>query len=1015
MLVPAPHDQADVSAIDHLKSNSIQLHRLSLSFSLSLSLSRQGICLPLIFTEQRTTKKAPAPFKPTLPTNLSLSIGQSSGTMLEGEQQQQPKSRGGNRGGRGAYRGRGYRGKKSSQQSRHQDCVLNTSDTNTENKSQPPATQVKYASPFERFVENPKIANAFEASCRHITRCRERSRLFHLPLGHTATATAEDTRDEGPAPLSTTNDKNTMAVVVVERTIGGFDDVVYKKHREVWERLPRGNARVFIPAGDVAEPSAPPTAGEATGQSADGGYRLVGAVNGLRKFGYGDSSYGYPEAVKSVIAVEKANGECGHIAAFCLPPAADSDGQATGTTSSTQNRFWIIGSKNVHIVLDYVVSEAQLAYYRHLGQRYTYAVKIAELWHRCICGDAQQTANDIATNEWSITAEKLLSFHETLATKRWTACFEAIFDDSQHLVDYNGVNTMCFYAVTENRRAFENAPTAAETAFSASDGLCLDVLAAKEICTTAGLPFCRHSDRVEYPSAAYTALVEDIARRTNSEGCVMYGTDSGDPAVAKVVCLWKEKSYPYVMERATREAITQRKMAGKELVNRLSKKLNLQGPHLRSYFSDWEAVRLPLLVKFAAWLQLRRHLTPHMSRDALFPLRNQWLTLQRQFQSELAADAELGGFCDQYQPDGEVWGGDARALDVVKFTGPQGSGKSTLSRALFILLRRAGYQPRWLNQDEAGNREKFLAGIRNATHQSSGVTHLLIDKMNLDAQMNADYAMLPLTVTVAFLHDDGAEALYETCIDRVLRRGAGHRTIRLVEGGDGVAAVQEREKQVQNIRSFVRRAVRNYALPDDEAETMLTLDVETPLEEMVRLLWQRLNASGIHSLPAIADEEIADALRMSQRYEELLCSLPIAPIYACISISDPSAMLSLVPKNFVIGQVVQKSFHLTTKFFGGETDPVYFVELAERLNQSVELTLEAVYGDNAGVAIVVARDDEKYPCANAVPHITIANRRGVQPKYSNELISPDYPGVMSDRKVVKLPPGTTVTGIFKFC
>ena len=121
----------------------------------------------------------------------------------------------------------------------------------------------------------------------------------------------------------------------------------------------------------------------------------------------------------------------------------------------------------------------------------------------------------------------------------------------------------------------------------------------------------------------------------------MYGADTH----GVVVRLWKEKSYPYVMERATREAITSRKLAGTHLADAMKKKLMQQQPELQVHFKDWEATRMPWLLHFAAWLQVTRRLTPSMRRDEIFPLRNRWLSLQKEFQRDMDRDPELYDVC----------------------------------------------------------------------------------------------------------------------------------------------------------------------------------------------------------------------------------------------------------------------------------------------------------------------------------------------------------------------------------
>lgn len=773
------------------------------------------------------------------------------------------------------------------------------------------------------------MPNAFTVRFPAINRVRERGRAFEV----------------GGQPFA-----------IVERTIGGIDDVVYNKHRDVWENLPRGNARVFVPSSPAAADAAAPA----------GGYTEVAAVNGLRKFGYSDSSYGYPSEVVKAVAIEKENGECGHLAAFTLPPLLGGDGEP--------RRYWVVGSKNVHVVLRYDLPEEDFAVYS--GMRYSYALKIARLWR------------DMMTKAM-VSPQHVLSFHEAMATNQWTSCFEAIFATSQHLVDYDGANELRFYAVTVNK-------------VNSHDGLCMDVDAAEKFYKDVGLYFSHRSPCLALGSPEYAKLLDDIARRRNSEGCVMYGYN----AQGTIIRLWKEKSYPYVMERASREAITTNKLAGRELVARLKKKLAMQPSELRKYFAEWELERLPWLVNFGAWLQMTKVLTPHMDRDAAFEVRNQWLTLQKNFQKALDGDNELIGVCKQYEPDAVAWG-DPSELDVIKFVGAQGSGKSTLARALFVLLTKAGQHPRWVNQDEAGNRNNFLAAIRQATNKDAGVTHLIIDKMNLDERTNNDYKDLPMTVTVAFTHPDGENAMIEECFRRVVDRGSGHRTIRIP---DHLTPV-ERKAELNKIRKFLSDAVRSCMTPDDD--TVVELDVTVDLVTMLQQIWPKLQTNGLHVLPKLEVKDAEEAIALSQEYERLLCDQPKAPIYAAIAIKDPAALLKVVPNDMLQGKNVQSAFHVTTKYFVGDPDPVFFVRLAKLVGKEITLTLRSVVSDPKGTAIVVRNENDEFPCANPIAHITVANRAGIPPRYSNELVSALHASDPA-RKELQLPPNTTLKGVFDF-
>lgn len=1125
----------------------------------------------------------------------------------------------------------------------------------------PAGGNVPHRRPGEIPETTVRIPNAFSHSL-HSKRVREKGRVFTIPSNFDPTVSHQ--------------------FAVVERTIIGIDDILYNKSRAAWEHLPRGNVRVFLREAGGGGGPARYTA-EGTGER----YTLVGAVSGLRKFGYNDNErYGFggsivdgkeraPGAatdVTHVIAVEKENGECGHISAIsiegsrgpgCLPPppqqqamamhpggaavhedpnsggasgalsdpafnfsigtrlfvgqvpgvcteeqllpyftpygdvlevkiirdrrnrnrskgsawvryatlaqaeaaiaalheqvivppqvsplrvlladpspsphtklaaqtvpppapaaaaAATTDTITTqGAIDMSEEKYWIVGSKNVHIVTRFSIPDEDLCYYEQSenNKRYTYAIKIARLFRDVyLQPQPQQTGAPSAAQR----LDAMLRFHQMLSAQQYTACGEAIFADSQHLVDYRGQNLLRFYALTRNDMDDSSEVTAIdegsahtggggrENAMETEEknqeekeeekekecdslrrGLCLDVVEAEALYRAVGLDFSARSGLTAiYASAdsrrlseAYTALIDEIGRRTNSEGCVMYGyhLDADSPQGGpRVLRMWKEKSYPYVMERAAREAITQHLLCGRQLRARMTAKLEMQGKALRRYFDSWERERLPWLCHFSSWLQIRRVLYPGMrasadGRERIFAVRNQWLSYQRQFGAETAADGALLEACEIFQSaDAEAADGrgphssnTSSCLDGIVFVGPQGSGKSTLARALFYLLQRTPrpgegaeneeggeegghYRPRWVNQDESGNRNNFLAAIAGALRPpgddgggGGGVTHLIVDKMNLARQAWVrDYAEVPVSLVLHFYHPElGARGMLETCYHRVVGRGAAHRTIRLPLG----AAPAEVEAEKKRIWSFMSKAVRDCEMPEpedtarfaggdddpvDPEDRILGLDVTAPAEDQLALAWERLRCVGRLPLPAIdpasADGAalLAAALRLSKRYEEILSTQERPPVYGCIAIDSPDALLALVDAagaaRSLAGLAVQRAFHITTKYFVGDPDPVLFVALAERAGERINVTLRRVIADDKGACVVVDRAAGDFPCANRHPHITLANRVGVPPKYSNELIERFVSGTPEEKKgirVFELPPQTTITGTFTF-
>lgn len=311
----------------------------------------------------------------------------------------------------------------------------------------------------------------------------------------------------------------------------------------------------------------------------------------------------------------------------------------------------------------------------------------------------------------------------------------------------------------------------------------------------------------------------------------------------------------------------------------------------------------------------------------------------------------------------------AAGPDAIVFIGAPGSGKSTLARALYALLVQAGQHPRWLNQDEVGNKKAYLAAMARVcnsvtqSHQKakdscgeangssarsppcapSGsphrVTHLILDKINLDAEMRADYRgnHMRVVLWVAWIHPDGAEAMVQTCLQRIAQRGEAHRTLRprryppphptnvhvavtpimkesLVDEEDSArgsacqptegvtrnslcsrggffvkgntptrAGVRGGGESMKRVADIVRRVVHHTVLPEPEAEgeaPLLLLNVGDAATTNVCRVWQALQQSscgspgGLAALPAITAADLTAAVSLSTRFESLLARHP---------------------------------------------------------------------------------------------------------------------------------------------
>ena len=708
-------------------------------------------------------------------------------------------------------------------------------------------------------------------------------------------------------------------ITIVDRSVMGMDDPVYRKYRDVWENVPRGQSRQFDTASKT----------------------LLCSLVGLRKFGYREDKYGDMASVTSVVAIEKENGECAHIAAFSLKG----------------EKYWAIGSKHVHLCCRVGCNKDLEAF--EPFQRFTYASRIAKLW------------NSTVRKRGDAFADQL---HSILCAKQWTLCCEAIFSDSQHIVDYNAVNELRFFAIAQ------------DTPLSA--GLCIVPEAAQEFFVRMELAHAPFSKRMPFPSEEFTAYLGEVARRTNSEGVVVYGSNKD----GLVTTMWKEKSYPYVMERIAREAI-KRGTAGKKLMGYLLGRLASQSKELRAYFTEWEQKRLPWLVDFASWL----HWSCNFNAKDSWAMSTQWLTLQREFSMVPVEKLEE---IRNYQV-GEVAA--SVSAQVIMMIGPPGSGKSTLARILYILLQKAGQSPHWLNQDESGGRPQYLGNIKGALSKDAHVSHLILDKVNLDPRNRSDYMELGLdpSVTVIFGHPEGDEEFQRVCVERVVGRGDRHRTLKVSSPEDQA----ERAK----VSKLIKDMVDSYVPPDDKTGCVF-LDVEGKVEDNVALVWQAMtNASTKEQHPVLNKEAIAEALQLNKEYEDILATHP-RPRFCGVSIADADLLVdsvcSVVPPGVMQGKELNKAFHITTKYFGGEVDPAFLIEAIKLEGKKIPIKLVKVAYNSSGVAVAVQGD---FRCTNAVPHITMALSPGTPPVYSNTLFELVAAG---DRSVGVVDVDLVLEGVF---
>ena len=632
------------------------------------------------------------------------------------------------------------------------------------------------------------------------------------------------------------------------------------------------------------------------------GGTVVHHVVGLRKFGYAGAPYGRSGDVSKVITITKENGECAHISAF--------------TAGGIQ--YWVAGSKHVHLVWRVGHYDTDITGYT--AQRYTTALKVARLWHAMtLRGDVDAV--------W---------FFTLLDGMRATACAEAILADSEHIVEYadDAKDTLKFYAIAEPK----------DSALS----LCCAPSVSYTIFTRCGLPTAVCSAEFALGSAEYTAELDRVARLPNSEGVVVYGLDS----YGHVVCMWKEKSYPYVMERVVREAAIHGRTLP-EIRERVARRLREQESAVCAYFTEWESTRFPWLLEFVGWLRATGVLPV---RDA-WTVQSRWLTLQRTFRG-LGAEERAAALASPVA--GEA------GKTVVVFVGLPCSGKSTLARGLLRLLSNAGHTARWLNQDEAEcNRQRYLNAVK-AVAADPAVTHILLDKANLDPANRKDYTDLGLipTHTVVLLHPDGAAATKAVCAERFAGRGEGHRSLRSA-GASAVSAAK--------FLGICGTMLEKWK----DVEDALHLDIRASAVE---------NLTAVATALGLDPAGASDAVDFAVGYERAIVGVK-RPYYGGLSLVDGiPGLVGAIPAHALGTKALRPEFHVTLRFLGDIMDPIWYMDFLSKIGSPVDFTVTEIVWDDKCVAARVALPDGVV-CVSSHPHITLALAEGVKPAYSATLLA----------------------------
>ncbi|CAK8990575.1 unnamed protein product [Durusdinium trenchii] len=569
--------------------------------------------------------------------------------------------------------------------------------------------------------------------------------------------------------------------------------------------------------------------------------------------------------------------------------------------------YLALGSKNVTLVINVANKKkalADLAAYEE--ERYQFAVEMAEVF-------LDQLFDELSENQ----RKQLISF---VTEKGATLCGESISPMHQHIQSYRDGHGKIqahirFFSVTSPKAA------------SCSGLTLLDPVEAAQHFRAWGLHAVEAIDEArESLRNAVDKMEKKHLLLPNREGAVVYVVLRKANST-RTALVYKWKNAWYVTVRALREKFCKR--ASEARIRSRIRLLHVHHPEeqqlVEDFMSFYRFVLLLLSEKAilehlgSLWVALKAahdafqagsdrwfedlptSLTSQMhprwlelfpclyaTLKAQCPLEH-WVELLRKHRALLEMPKQVGHpvegdersmthhFCctPQALPEPMAEPGEALTLLAVLVRGLQGSGKSTLCRALAHLT-----QGEWINQDEvaAGARrgssakELFLKAIQAAAAKPH-VRYIFIDKIHILKQHRDDVVSAVTQgfqgregrvalVLLNLCHPDDDEGDYqqaaERCTARISQRGLGH--LSLVPQATDAAAV---------VRAAGEETTRDAEVLTDEEKCSFDLcaDLDLRLPRLMLLAEAMKTLQQGNFLETFSEELMEEAVQVAQNHE----------------------------------------------------------------------------------------------------------------------------------------------------
>lgn len=310
---------------------------------------------------------------------------------------------------------------------------------------------------------------------------------------------------------------------------------------------------------------------------------------------------------------------------------------------------------------------------------------------------------------------------------------------------------------------------------------------------------------------------------------------------------------------------------------------------------------------------------------------------------------------------------------AVILVGVPGSGKTTLGKKLEEIFKGI-----YLDQDMFNSKaDRYHSSIDKKILE--GKSLLILGKSHHTFHTRDKVCkILPdkyCKVFIEFFHPEGKEEYKKLCLKRVQER-KHHQSLK---------------NDNPKLKKIIDKFVKSFQ-PVSKKESLMgytiRLDVTKTVDDWVEKIKKTKMLKDVSNSPKIEfpNKDKKKALYYAIRIND------IKPIF------ETEEIRNCLHNNIKL----QKEFHLTIKYFGkkgGSASESFYKAL---IGQKKEVICIGLFSDDKGICVLC---DGDFPCSNNFAHITLGNKEGIRPFYSNQLCEKE--------KLIKFKTPIKLQGVIK--